>query len=166
MKERGIKLQKAARKAEAQVSQIRREERRLKQRCVELAETVAAKQAEAAAALQRRRKLRAEVEQLRSAVEASEKADNARLQELYTQVRDLEDGLERAKANPLDAAQSKALQAAEEIAREEERKRWQVCRAVLVSSRLASSLSLTLSRLYSRLLCSRLLVSPLLCVLF
>jgi hypothetical protein len=81
-------------------------------------------------------------------------------------VRDLEDGLERAKANPLDAAQSKALQAAEEIAREEERKRWQVCRAVLVSSRLASSLSLTLSRLYSRLLCSRLLVSPLLCVLF
>ena len=69
-----------------QVAQVRREERRLKVRCVELAETITAKRAEAEAGLSRQRKLKAEVEQLRAAVEASEKADSARMQELHAQV--------------------------------------------------------------------------------
>jgi hypothetical protein len=69
-----------------QVAQIRREERRLKVRCVELAETVKAKRAEAEASLARQRTLRAEVNQLRAAVEASEKADSSRIHELHMQV--------------------------------------------------------------------------------
>ena len=70
-----------------QVLQIRREERRLKLRCVELAEAVRSKKDEAEAALERRRKLRLEVEQLKAAVEASERADTAKLDELHKQVR-------------------------------------------------------------------------------
>ncbi len=84
--ERANRLQKTAKRAEAQVLQIRREERRLKLRCVELAEAVRTKKAEAEAALARRRALRVEVEQLRTAVQASEQADNMRLLELHKQV--------------------------------------------------------------------------------
>lgn len=68
-----------------QVAQIRREERRLKIRCAELAETVKAKRAEAETSLTRQRTLRAEVNQLRAAVEASEKADSSRMHELHMQ---------------------------------------------------------------------------------
>lgn len=124
LKERGMRLQKAARRAEAQVAQVRREERRLKVRCVELAETITAKRAEAEAGLARQRKLKGEVEQLRAAVEASEKADSARMQELYAQVRELERGAASILDAQLTNEKSPAVQQIEISAREEERARW------------------------------------------
>jgi hypothetical protein len=109
-----------------QVAQIRREERRLKQRCLELAETVKAKKAEAEASLQRQRTLRTEVVQLRAAVEASEKADSSRMAELHAQIRELERSVSDAAEGSLLSDKSPAVQQIEISAREEERARWKV----------------------------------------
>lgn len=120
------RLQKTAKRAEQQMLQVRREERRLKLRCIELAEAVKVKRSEAEAALTRRRNLRSEVQQLRAAVIASESADSARLEELHRQIVDLETNIMKARSAPLDIGLSSSLMEAEQAAREEERRKWKV----------------------------------------
>lgn len=66
----------------------------------------------------------AQVEQLKAAVEASERADNSRLEEMHKQVLELEMNIARARTAPLDIGSSAQLLESEQAAREEERRKW------------------------------------------